>query len=117
MKPYIEEMPVSKIGWWVSHTDWPRVLFDIYVRVYEILEGRKEVERVYYRSEGDDGFVILPDLKWDETTENALVCVVLRVRVPIQLTSMVVSHMSRSRPQHQVPPRPEAIARSPFKEH
>ncbi|KGB79259.2 scavenger mRNA-decapping enzyme DcpS [Cryptococcus deuterogattii R265] len=55
VKPYIEEMPVSKIGW-----------------VYEILEGRKEAERVYYRSEGDDGFVILPDLKWDETTENAL---------------------------------------------
>lgn len=55
----------------------------MYIRVYEILEGRKEAERVYYRSEGDDGFVILPDLKWDETTEKALVCVVLRVRVPI----------------------------------
>lgn len=74
-------MPVSKIGWWVLYTNRWNVLFNMYTRVYEILEGRKEAERVYYRSEGDDGLVILPDLKWDETTENALVCAVLHVKV------------------------------------
>ncbi|OWZ73874.1 hypothetical protein AYX14_00598 [Cryptococcus neoformans] len=77
VKPYIEEMPVSKIGW-----------------VYEILEGRKEAERVYYRSEGDDGLVILPDLKWDETTENALylTCLV-QDRSIKSLRDLKVSHI------------------------
>lgn len=44
------------------------------IRVYAILEGRKEVERVLYRDEDpDEGFLILPDLKWDQTTVTALV--------------------------------------------
>jgi hypothetical protein len=41
--------------------------------VYNILDGKKEVERVLFRSEGEDGFLILPDLKWDQTSISALV--------------------------------------------
>ncbi|ODN74063.1 hypothetical protein L202_07532 [Cryptococcus amylolentus CBS 6039] len=60
VKPFIDAMPVSKIQW-----------------VYEILEGRKEVDRVLVNKSGPDGFVVLPDLKWDETTQNALYLVVI----------------------------------------
>ncbi|WVQ96287.1 hypothetical protein IAU59_003391 [Kwoniella sp. CBS 9459] len=45
--------------------------------VYAILEGRKEAERVLYRQEGEDGFVLLPDLKWDQTSMSALYLTVL----------------------------------------
>ncbi|WVO14294.1 hypothetical protein L204_101926 [Cryptococcus depauperatus] len=55
VRPYIESLPVSKIQW-----------------VYEILEGKKEADRVYHCTIGDEGFVILPDLKWDEVNENSL---------------------------------------------
>ena len=44
--------------------------------VYNIIEGRKEVEDVIYRTElgaaGDEGFLLLPDLNWDRTTLDAL---------------------------------------------
>lgn len=44
------------------------------IRVYNILEGRKEVERVLYRKDDPkEGFILLPDLKWDETSINAMV--------------------------------------------
>jgi m7GpppX diphosphatase len=43
-------------------------------RVYNILEGKKEADRVLYKEEHDeDGFIILPDLKWDQTSLSALV--------------------------------------------
>ncbi|KAM0325896.1 hypothetical protein ACHAQA_007199 [Verticillium albo-atrum] len=44
--------------------------------VYNIIEGRKEVEDVIYRTPlghpGDDGFLLLPDLNWDRKTLDAL---------------------------------------------
>lgn len=44
--------------------------------VYNIIEGRKEVEDVIYRTElgtaGDEGFLLLPDLNWDRTTLDSL---------------------------------------------
>jgi m7GpppX diphosphatase len=44
--------------------------------VYNIIEGRKEVEDVIYRTElgkaGDEGFLLLPDLNWDRRTIEAL---------------------------------------------
>lgn len=44
--------------------------------VYNIIEGRKEVEDVIYRTPlgeaGDEGFLLLPDLNWDRTTIEAL---------------------------------------------
>jgi m7GpppX diphosphatase len=43
-------------------------------RVYNILAGEKEAERVLYRDEDpEQGFVLLPDLKWDQTSMNAMV--------------------------------------------
>lgn len=70
-------MFVFKIGWWVFCIKWLIVLFNICNRVYEIFEGWKEVEWVYYCFEGDDGFVIFFDLKWDEIMKNVFVCVFL----------------------------------------
>jgi m7GpppX diphosphatase len=44
--------------------------------VYNIIEGRKEVEDVIYRTDlgkaGDEGFLLLPDLNWDRKTIEAL---------------------------------------------
>lgn len=43
-------------------------------RVYQILGGLKEAERVIFRDEDpENGFIILPDLKWDGTNMSALV--------------------------------------------
>jgi m7GpppX diphosphatase len=44
--------------------------------VFNIIEGRKEVEDVIHRTKlgeaGDEGFLLLPDLNWDRTTLEAL---------------------------------------------
>ncbi|KAK2614392.1 hypothetical protein N8I77_001225 [Diaporthe amygdali] len=44
--------------------------------VFNIIEGRKEVEDVIYRTRlgeaGDEGFLLLPDLNWDRKTIEAL---------------------------------------------
>lgn len=44
--------------------------------VFNIIEGRKEVEDVIYRTPlggaGDEGFLLLPDLNWDRKTVEAL---------------------------------------------
>lgn len=44
--------------------------------VYNIIEGRKEVEDVIYRTplgrDGDEGFLLLPNLHWDRKTIEAL---------------------------------------------
>lgn len=44
--------------------------------VFNIIEGRKEVEDVIYRTKlgemGDEGFLLLPDLNWDRKTLDAL---------------------------------------------
>jgi m7GpppX diphosphatase len=44
--------------------------------VYNVIEGRKEVEDVIYRTplgrDGDEGFLLLPNLHWDRKTIDAL---------------------------------------------
>ncbi|KAI1394190.1 scavenger mRNA decapping enzyme [Hypoxylon trugodes] len=44
--------------------------------VYNIIEGRKEVEDIIYRTplgrDGDEGFLMLPNLHWDRKTIEAL---------------------------------------------
>ena len=43
-------------------------------RVFNILDGKKEADKVLFKDDDKEtGFVILPDLKWDETSMNALV--------------------------------------------
>lgn len=55
--PFIQSFPPSRLDW-----------------VLAILDGKKEAERLLYRDDHPtDGFVILPDLKWDGVSLNALV--------------------------------------------
>jgi hypothetical protein len=43
-------------------------------RVYNILDGVKEAERVVHLDKDPEtGFVLVPDLKWDQTSMKALV--------------------------------------------
>ncbi|BGP40792.1 hypothetical protein JCM10449v2_004757 [Rhodotorula kratochvilovae] len=61
VKPYINSLPLSTVGW-----------------VYNILEGTAEAENVLYRDDDPDtGFVLTPDLKWDQKTMSALYLLVL----------------------------------------
>ncbi|CAO1635443.1 unnamed protein product [Sympodiomycopsis kandeliae] len=56
VKPWIDDQPASRINW-----------------VYNILDGKKEVENVIYRNDDPlNGFIILPDLKWDQKTLESL---------------------------------------------
>ncbi|KAH8548532.1 HIT-like domain-containing protein [Umbelopsis sp. PMI_123] len=64
-KPFIEEQPLKRVQW-----------------VYNILEGKAEAERVLLRDDKDpdNGFLLLPDMKWDLRTMDALYLVVLVLR-------------------------------------
>ncbi|SPO21964.1 related to DCS1 - non-essential hydrolase involved in mRNA decapping [Ustilago trichophora] len=54
--PWIESFPPSRIQW-----------------VYNILEHKKEVESILFEdSDPKTGFVIVPDLKWDQKTTSSL---------------------------------------------
>lgn len=45
-------------------------------RVYNILDGIKEAERVVHLDKDPEtGFVLVPDLKWDQTSMKALVSI------------------------------------------
>ena len=50
---------------------WPRLAipyrgFDYFVRVRNILSGKSEADNILFRYDSEfDGFVILPDMKWD----------------------------------------------------
>ncbi|EIE20512.1 scavenger mRNA decapping enzyme, partial [Coccomyxa subellipsoidea C-169] len=57
--PYIESIPPSRIQW-----------------VYNILEKKAEVERLIFEDRHPEtGFVVHPDMKWDQTQLHALYCV------------------------------------------
>ncbi|BGP56018.1 hypothetical protein JCM8202_005162 [Rhodotorula sphaerocarpa] len=61
VKPYIDSIPPSAISW-----------------VYNILDGTAEAENVLYRDDDpEQGFVLTPDLKWDQKTMSALYLLVL----------------------------------------
>jgi hypothetical protein len=62
----------------VSEASWPpsrMVLEDRLIsRVFNILDGKNEADRILFRDDNPStGFIILPDLKWDQTSANALV--------------------------------------------
>jgi hypothetical protein len=66
--PYIESFPPSRIEWYVSGETLAES------RVYNILDGVKEAERVVHLDKDPEtGFVLVPDLKWDQTSMKALV--------------------------------------------
>ncbi|KAI0599983.1 HIT-like domain-containing protein [Biscogniauxia sp. FL1348] len=58
--------PLMQVNREEGHLNW----------VYNIIEGRKEVEDVIYRTPlgkaGDEGFLLLPNLHWDRKTIEAL---------------------------------------------
>ncbi|KAK9380012.1 HIT-like domain-containing protein [Kockiozyma suomiensis] len=59
--PYIEKMRGSRIQW-----------------VYNILEHKVETDRIVYEnSDSLEGFILLPDLKWDRTTMDSLYLVAI----------------------------------------
>ncbi|GAA5854071.1 hypothetical protein JCM8547_008214 [Rhodosporidiobolus lusitaniae] len=61
VKPYIDSLSPSTISW-----------------VYNILEGMAEAENVLFRDDDPEtGFVLTPDLKWDQKTMSALYLLVL----------------------------------------
>jgi m7GpppX diphosphatase len=78
-KPYIEEQPLKRVQW-----------------VYNILEGKAEAERVLLRDDQDPntGFILLPDMKWDMKTMNALYLVVLVHRRDVKsIRDLNASHL------------------------
>ncbi|BGO92097.1 hypothetical protein NBRC10512_000828 [Rhodotorula toruloides] len=61
VKPYMESLSPNTISW-----------------VYNILDGTAEAENVLYRDDDPEtGFVLTPDLKWDQKTMSALYLLVL----------------------------------------
>ena len=60
------------------HSYWTLVL--IRFRVYNILSGVSEAEKILFRDDDPTyGFVILPDMKWDLTTVSSLYLVALAI--------------------------------------
>ncbi|POY75607.1 hypothetical protein BMF94_1229 [Rhodotorula taiwanensis] len=61
VKPYVDSIPASSMSW-----------------VYNILDGTAEAENVLFRDDDPEtGFVLTPDLKWDQKTMSALYLLVL----------------------------------------
>ncbi|CAD6564522.1 MAG: hypothetical protein TREMPRED_005400 [Tremellales sp. Tagirdzhanova-0007] len=76
VRPYIDSFPPERLEW-----------------VYNILDGVKEAERVLYSDEDEDkGFMIVPDLKWDQTSMSALYLTVLVRTRTIQSMRDLTSH-------------------------
>jgi len=61
VKPYIASFPASRTQW-----------------VEDILNGVSEADKVLYRDDSpDDGFVLLPDMKWDLSNVSTLYLVAI----------------------------------------
>ncbi|KAI0058633.1 scavenger mRNA decapping enzyme [Artomyces pyxidatus] len=68
VKPYIDAFPASRTQW-----------------VRDIISGRSEAEKILFRSTSDiDGFLILPDMKWDLTTISSLYLVAITLSSDIK---------------------------------
>ena len=68
VKPYIQAFPPSRTKW-----------------VTNILTGVSEADKVLYRSDSsEDGFLILPDMKWDLTNVSTLYLTALTLRNDIK---------------------------------
>mmetsp|Transcript_26903 Transcript_26903/g.63855 ORF Transcript_26903/g.63855 Transcript_26903/m.63855 type:complete len:236 (-) Transcript_26903:574-1281(-) len=76
--PYIESIPAAQTQW-----------------VVNILEGKAEVERVIFMDDNlDSGFVLLPDLKWDQIQANQLYCVAIAQRRDVRsLRDLTAQHL------------------------
>ncbi|KAI8065436.1 HIT-like domain-containing protein [Gongronella butleri] len=75
-RPYIESLPASRIDW-----------------VYNILQGKAEQEHVLYHDTSANGFVILPDMKWDgHPSSMYLVAIVMQQDLP-SLRNLTPQHI------------------------
>ncbi|KAM0748509.1 scavenger mRNA decapping enzyme [Meredithblackwellia eburnea MCA 4105] len=77
-EPYIESLPNSQISW-----------------VYNILDGLAEAENVLFRDDDpESGFVLTPDLKWDQKTMSSLYLLVLsQTRAIRSLRDLRTAHL------------------------
>ncbi|KAI9506730.1 HIT-like protein, partial [Coemansia spiralis] len=77
-KPYIDAQPASRIQW-----------------VYNILSKKMESERIVLEDPDPvDGFVILPDLKWDASNTNSMYLVAISQRRDIRsLRDLTQEHL------------------------
>lgn len=76
--PWIESFPPSRIQW-----------------VYNILEHKKEAETILYEDpDPKSGFVIVPDLKWDQKTNSSLyIQAIVHDRSLRSLRDLTVAHV------------------------
>lgn len=75
VEPFIASFPASRTQWYVrpSLGDQAR-LTEMDGRVRNILDGSSEADRVVYHDpHPEDGFILIPDLKWDLKTVSTLV--------------------------------------------
>jgi m7GpppX diphosphatase len=62
--------------------------------IYNILDGQSEQDRVWFRVEGEDGFLILPDYKWNVEIRELLYCTILPFRRGIRtIRDLKASHL------------------------
>lgn len=59
--------------YYMKNSYWHSTYFVIFQWVYNILEGKTEQDRIIYDNKSEsEGFVLLPDLKWDGLTKETL---------------------------------------------
>lgn len=76
-KPYIDSIPAARIEW-----------------VHNILQGKAEVDRVLYHDRDlDQGFVILPDMKWDGKPESLYLVAIVMDPTLTSLRSLTDKHI------------------------
>lgn len=70
-------------------------LFTLFQWVYNILEGKSEQDRIIYDNKCDrEGFVLLPDLKWDGLTKETLyLLAIVRQRGIKSLRDLTEEHL------------------------
>ena len=63
--------------------------------MFNILDGKSEVDRVIYSdSDSDIGFVMVPDMKWDQKElENLYVLAIARKRGILSLRELRAEHL------------------------
>jgi len=76
--PYIKQLPSKRLEW-----------------VFNILEGREEQRDVWYRdTHPHDGFVLLPDLKWNRIDTSSLYCLaIVNKRGISTIRDLTVDHL------------------------
>ncbi|KAK9837321.1 hypothetical protein WJX81_006094 [Elliptochloris bilobata] len=76
--PFINAIPAQRLAW-----------------VYNILEKRAEVDRLIFEDPDEEtGFMLHPDLKWDQSQAQSLYCIALCVRRDLRcLRDLNASHL------------------------